>query len=242
MSTSSAWVEGPRSEKSVVFAASARDVPIRSSPSPCPPCRRQRLGGWDKFGFPYFYGYRRVEGPSRAFNRRRVAALCEWRLDRSASGRALARQARAVHAQGHRVARSVGWAVVLAKPRSAAGAADRRSREGATAPRSDVRVKPGAPPERWPRASSRPRWPDDAKTPFKNYNAEFVPTARPTPARTVGDSSWRGQGRNGPKGQEGHEPGRVPHRPRSDQAGKRRRHSTHLRAITPRRAAPRPPN
>ena len=46
-----------------------------------------------------FIGTGRVEGPSRAFNRRRVAARCEWRLDRLALGRALARQARAEHAQ-----------------------------------------------------------------------------------------------------------------------------------------------
>ena len=39
----------------------------------------------------------------------------------------------------------------------------RRSREGARAPRSVVRVRPGAPHRCWPRASSRPRWPDEAK-------------------------------------------------------------------------------
>ncbi len=54
------------------------------------------------------------------------------------------------------------------KPRSAAGAADRPSREGTPAPWSDVRVKPGALPERWPRASTRPRWPVDAPITLKN--------------------------------------------------------------------------
>ena len=39
----------------------------------------------------------------------------------------------------------------------------RPSREGAPAPPSEVRVKPGAPPIGRPRASTRPRWPVDAK-------------------------------------------------------------------------------
>ena len=51
--------------------------------------------------------------------------------------------------------------------RSAEGAAHRPSREGTPAPRSVFRVKPGAPSRRWPRASTRPRWPVDAKPPFK---------------------------------------------------------------------------
>jgi len=49
----------------------------------------------------------------------------------------------------------------------------RRSREGALASWPDVRVKPGAPPMRWPRASTRPRWPVDAKTPFKEMRMFF---------------------------------------------------------------------
>ncbi len=56
----------------------------------------------------------------------------------------------------------------------------RPSREGATAARPDLRVKPVAPPERWPRASSRPRWPDDAKTTFKNAKV-FSPHAETLP-------------------------------------------------------------
>ena len=46
----------------------------------------------------------------------------------------------------------------------------RRSREGAPAPRPVVRVRPVAPPERRPRASTRPRWPVDAKAPHKTAN------------------------------------------------------------------------
>jgi len=46
----------------------------------------------------------------------------------------------------------------------------RRSREGAPAPRPVVRVRPVAPPERRSRASTRPRWPVDAKAPHKTAN------------------------------------------------------------------------
>ena len=46
----------------------------------------------------------------------------------------------------------------------------RRAREGTPASRPDVRVKPVAVPERWPRASSRPRWPDDAKQHLETAN------------------------------------------------------------------------
>src|SRR6516164_3492666 len=46
----------------------------------------------------------------------------------------------------------------------------RRTREGTPAPRPIVRVKPGAPPTRRPRASTRPRWPVDAKHPSKTAN------------------------------------------------------------------------
>ena len=47
------------------------------------------------------------------------------------------------------------------------------SREGTLACRSAIRVKAGEPTERWPRASSRPRWPDDAKNPHKNGDGFF---------------------------------------------------------------------
>ena len=63
------------------------------------------------------------------------------------------------------------------QPRSAEGAAAQPSREGTPAPWPDVRVKPGALSERWPRASSRPRWPDDAPILIKNTEAAFVPTS-----------------------------------------------------------------
>jgi hypothetical protein len=36
-----------------------------------------------------------------------------------------------------------------------------------------IRVKPGAQPERWPRASTRPRWPVDAKNLLKNGEGFF---------------------------------------------------------------------
>jgi len=63
------------------------------------------------------------------------------------------------------------------KPRCARRA-HRPSREGALAAWLVVRVKPGSLPERWPRVSSRPRWPDEAKVPLKTRAAVFVPTAR----------------------------------------------------------------
>ena len=69
------------------------------------------------------------------------------------------------------------------EPRDAEGVAPRRSREGTPTCWPDVRVKPGAPGQGWPRASSRPRWPDDAKTPLKNTKPVFVPTAKPSPAK-----------------------------------------------------------
>ena len=47
------------------------------------------------------------------------------------------------------------------------GAARRPSREEAVAGDRPVRVRPGAPPIRWPRASTRPRRPVDAKKPFQ---------------------------------------------------------------------------
>jgi hypothetical protein len=61
------------------------------------------------------------------------------------------------------------------KPRSAAGAADRPSREGTPTAWPDVRVKPVAPPERWPRASTRPRWPVDAPITLKKANVFLHP-------------------------------------------------------------------
>ena len=69
--------------------------------------------------------------------------------------------------QDHQRATSPTEAGRAGKPRGAEGAADRPSREGAPTPRSVVRGRPGAPPTGWPRASSRPRWPDDAKITLK---------------------------------------------------------------------------
>jgi len=49
----------------------------------------------------------------------------------------------------------------------------RLSREGAPAPRSEVRVKPGARRGGRPRASTRPRWPVDAKSQTKKWRWSF---------------------------------------------------------------------
>ena len=72
------------------------------------------------------------------------------------------------------------------QPRSAEGAADRPSREGAPAPRHEVRVKPGGACRRWPRASSRPRWPDDAKTNLKIRGACICPK----PCHATSEGWW----------------------------------------------------
>ena len=56
----------------------------------------------------------------------------------------------------------------------------RPSREGTPTTRPDVRVKPGAPPIGWPRASTRPRWPVDAKDNFQNCGC-FSSPAKPSP-------------------------------------------------------------
>ena len=62
---------------------------------------------------------------------------------------------------------------------------------------SPLRVKPGAPPERWPRASTRPRWPVDAKAPFKNCECFSQPAD--TPARQ-GGQGFRSQARPARRG------------------------------------------
>ena len=55
------------------------------------------------------------------------------------------------------------------------GVAPRRTREGASTAWPDVRVKPVAPPARWPRASTRPRWPVDAPITPKTANVFLHP-------------------------------------------------------------------
>ena len=50
----------------------------------------------------------------------------------------------------------------------------RRTREGALTRWPAIRVKPGTPPKRWPRASARPRWPVDAKAPSKKSANVFL--------------------------------------------------------------------
>ena len=82
------------------------------------------------------------------------------------------------------------YSSATAKARSAAGAPDRPAREGTPTRLPAVRVTPGAPPERWPRASSRPRWPDDAKPIAKNLTN--FPSECLTPARHARGAADRG--------------------------------------------------
>src|SRR5438552_4842862 len=75
------------------------------------------------------------------------------------------------------------------------GAAHRRSREGAQAPWPVVRVRPGAPPRRWPRASTRPRRAVDAKVSpkvLRTFPSECRLQARHARHGEAGDSSQRG--------------------------------------------------
>ena len=95
----------------------------------------------------------------------------------------------------------------------------RRSREGTLTAWPVVRVKPGSPPKRWPRASSRARCPDDAKTTYKN-GCGFSPPAKQPPAKDGGGLFLaRSRKELARRAKEGQEPERVPHRPCSDQAG-----------------------
>ena len=72
------------------------------------------------------------------------------------------------------------------------------SREGAPATRFDVRVKPAARLPRWPRASTRPRWPVDAKSPFKNHRVFSQPTEVPARQDGLGLGSQARPARRGP--------------------------------------------
>jgi hypothetical protein len=69
--------------------------------------------------------------------------------------------------------------------------------------RQDFHLQDRAHAGRTPRALTRPRWPVSAKPSNKYLVREFVPTARPAPARAAGDSDSRGQGRNWPEGPRG---------------------------------------
>ena len=91
-------------------------------------------------------------------------------------------------------------ALLLAKPRSAEGAADQPSREGTPTCWPDVRVKPGAPPVRWPRASSRPRWPDDAPITYKEWEARICPNHQPKPPAREGGGLCLARVPPGPSG------------------------------------------
>ena len=96
----------------------------------------------------------------------------------------------------------------------------RLSRKGALTCWPEVRVKPTSPPERWPRASSRARCPDEAKTTLKIRDGFWFP-ARPPPAKDGGGLFLaRLRKELARRAKEGQEPERVPHRPCSDQAGK----------------------
>jgi len=94
--------------------------------------------------------------------------------------------------------------------------ARRPSREGAPALRPAIRVKPVALPRRWPRASTRPRWPVDAKSLSKKLS-RLQPAnveRQPCHARhdSAGDSSQRSIRRRRPQADGGHERRRVPRR------------------------------
>jgi hypothetical protein len=79
----------------------------------------------------------------------------------------------------------------------------RPSRQRAPAPRSAIRVRPGARLTRTPRALTRPRWPVSAKPLSKTLVQNLSQPPGRHQRRTVGDSSWRGQGRNWPEGPRG---------------------------------------
>ena len=122
-----------------------------------------------------------VGAPSRVRRarrlRRRVAGMCATRpTSQAPAGDPVpVADPSAAPAKPHR--RSIGRSDALTQPRGAAGAADRPSREGALAAWPEVRVRPAALPKRWPRASTRPRWPVDAKTILKNGEC-FSPPAK----------------------------------------------------------------
>jgi hypothetical protein len=100
-----------------------------------------------------------------------------------------------------------------AERRNAAGVVPCRSRKGATAGWPKVRVKPGAVCRRWPRASTRPRWAVDAKTPLKNGTPSLPANVCWLPAMRgrgdSGDSSQRSSGGGAPQAAGGHERRRV---------------------------------
>ena len=138
--------------------ASTRYVPVPCDPSPCPPCRAGIWAGGEKPS-PFFLFGIGIDGPSRP---RRCPRPTDWRgagLDanfgsrcrRSFSRGTLPRRLR----RRDRVRDAKRRAIVLHdKERWRAG----RSFASSPAPR----------PSSWPRASTRPRWPVDAKTPLKN--------------------------------------------------------------------------
>jgi len=77
--------------------------------------------------------------------------------------------------------------------RGAEGAAIVEHDEGRWPAGARVRVKPGGAPGRWPRASTRPRWPVDAKNPFQNRECFFstLSHAQQRPARSGTESARR---------------------------------------------------
>src|SRR5471030_3341067 len=61
------------------------------------------------------------------------------------------------------------------KQHDAEGVVPRRTREGTPTAWPNVRVKPAEKCQCGPRASTRPRWPVDAKSPLKNANVFINP-------------------------------------------------------------------
>jgi hypothetical protein len=87
------------------------------------------------------------------------------------------------------------------RPRSRR-AAPSTSRQGTKATRPAIRVRPGGQCQGWPRASTRPRWPVDAKTPPKNRCTGICPNRQPAPA-----ARWACTWRDDEPGRRGHRGG-----------------------------------
>ena len=236
--------EGPRSEP-FVAGLDALDGPVLRLAKYTPTATLVRLGGWDKYTLSIFWegvlastGHRgRVDArgppPHAPAGLTRTSGQCAGAPSRDGRGRSpSASRWGARRARGARDARETRETRVSsrARPRTptdsieevqapAPQAPARRSREGAPTRWPDVRVKPGALPERWPRASARPRWPADAKTPLKNGQPVFVPTTEASQRR-----GGRVFGETENRAVEGIEPRHE--RPRARPLGSPKRHSS----------------
>jgi len=131
-------------------------------PSPSPPCRAGIVAGVEKSASIFLRGVASTGHRGRVDARGR-REHCSAGLTRTAalSASAPSRDERRTTPQASRA---------NAAPKALR---KRPSREVASTSRSEVRVRPGAPPGRWPRASTRPRWPVDAKAKSKNQRMFF---------------------------------------------------------------------